>query len=92
MAQPDKFLQVSVAVFRVLAWVAMAVQVIVGLILLVVGGDSVLVGGVDVPARVVGVLNCVAGVIYFFSLSLIANLIHLLLDIRAHLPTEPGVH
>ena len=92
MTEPYKFLRVSVMVFRALAWVALVIQVILGVILLIMGGEPVLVGGVDVPARVVGVLNCLAGVIYLFGLSLIATLIQLLLDIRAHLPTGPSAH
>ena len=77
-----KFLQVSVKVFRVLAWVALGLQVVTGLILIIGGGEPILVAGVDIPARVVGLLNFVAGGVYFFSLRLTAELIQLLLDIR----------
>lgn len=86
MAQPYKFLGISTVVFKVLAWVAVAVQVITGLILVISGGDPVNIGGIELPARLVGVLNFVAAGIYFFSMWLMSNLIQLLLDIRAQLP------
>jgi len=83
MAQSgEKFLGVSVVVFKILAWVSLVLQVVVGMILIVGGGEPVLIGGVDVPARVVGLLNCVAGAIYFFMLSLAAHVIRLLVDLR----------
>lgn len=77
-----KFLRTSVKVFKVLAWVALGLQIVTGLILVIGGGDPVLVAGVDIPARVVGLLNFVAGAVYFFSLWLTSSLIQLLLDIR----------
>ncbi|MBI3010258.1 MAG: hypothetical protein HYY57_04675 [Candidatus Omnitrophica bacterium] len=86
MAAPYRFLQASIVVFKVLAWIALALQVITGLILVIGGGDPILVGGVEIPARAVGLLNFVAAGLYFFSFWLMANLIHLWLDIRSHLP------
>ena len=86
MAQPYKFLRVSVTVFKVLAWVTVAVQVVTGLILIVTGGEPVLIGGIEIPARLVGVLNFVAAGLYFFSLWLMSSLLRLLLDIRDRLP------
>lgn len=82
MPQSYKFLRVSVVIFKVLAWLALAVQVITGLILVVTGGEPVFVGGVEIPARIVGILNFVAAGMYFFSLSLMSQLIKLWLDIR----------
>lgn len=91
MAQSgEKFLGVSVVVFKVLAWVSLVLQVIVGVLLIVGGGESVPIGGIDVPARVVGLLNCVAGAIYFFMLLLAAHVIRLLLDIRGRLEKATG--
>ncbi len=88
MTQPYKFVRVSVKVFKVLAWVAVALQVITGGILLIGGGDPILVGGIDVPARVVGLLNFVAAAVYFFSLWLAASVLQLLLDLRDHRGAE----
>lgn len=82
MPQTYKFLRASVLVFKVLAWLSLAVQVVTGLILIVTGGEPVFVGGVEIPARVVGILNFVAAGMYFFSLSLMSHLIKLWLDIR----------
>lgn len=86
MAQPYKFLRVSTTVFKVLAWVTLAVQVVTGLILVVGGGEPVLIGGIELPARMVGVLNFVAAGMYFFSLWLMSAVIQLLLELRERLP------
>ena len=84
MSQPYPFLRASVKIFRVLAWVALGIPVVTGVILIVVGGEPVLWGGIDLPARVVGLLNVVAGGLYFFSMWLVSDLLQLLLDIREH--------
>ena len=81
-AEEYRLVRWGVKVFKVLAWVSLVVQAILGIVLLVTGGSPVPVGGVEVPARVVGVLNGVAAVIYFFMLSLMANVLQLLLDLR----------
>ena len=70
MAKQDGFLRVSITVFKVLAYLSLGLQVVVGAILLIGGGEAVPIGGVDIPARVVGLLNFVAGGIYFFMLFL----------------------
>ena len=81
MNESRKFLAVSAMVFRVLAWVSLVLQVVVGLVVLVTGGEPVAVAGVDVPARVIGILNCVAGVIYFFLMLFLAHVVRVLLEI-----------
>ena len=87
MAQePYKFLRVSVVVFKVLAWVAVVFQVVSGLILLIGGGEPIIIGGMDIPARVVGVLNFVAAGVYFYSFWLMSKVLQVLLDIRGRLP------
>ena len=87
MAQePYKFLRVSVVVFKVLAWVAVAFQVVSGLILLIGGGEPIIIGGIDIPARLVGVLNFVAAGVYFDSFWLMSKVLQVLLDIRGRLP------
>jgi len=82
MAQSHKFLRVSATVFKVLAWVALVLQVVAGFILLIGGGEPVIIGGLQVPARVVGGLNFIAAGMYFFSLWLMRALVLLLLEIR----------
>ena len=42
-----------------------------------------LLGGLDVPARVVGLLNVIAAVVYFFMFLLMSAVIRLLLDLHA---------
>ena len=86
MAQPYKFLQVSTTIFKVLACIALVVQVVTGLILVIRGGEPVLIGGVELPVRLVGLLNFVTAAMYFFSFWLMGSLIRLLLDIRGQLP------
>ena len=82
-AKETGVLRLGVTVFKVLAWIALGVQGLMGLVLLVTGGEPVLLGGLDVPARVVGLLNVVAAVVYFFMFLLMSAVIRLLLDLHA---------
>ena len=82
MKEGERFLRWGVKVFKVLAWLSLVIQIALGVALLVMGGDPIDVVGVPVPARVIGVLDCVAAGIYFFVLYLIASVIRLLLDLR----------
>jgi hypothetical protein len=86
MKPGDGIVRVGVKVFQVLAWVSLVVQGLLGLVLLVTGGEPVPVGGVDIPARVVGVLNLVAAGIYFFMMHLVASVLQVLLEIRGQRP------
>ena len=88
MSQSDGLVRRGATVFMVLAWLSLVVQVGVGLFILAVGGEPVLIAGLDVPARLVGALNCVSGAIYFFMLLLVSRVLRLLLDIRAQLGTR----
>lgn len=90
MAQPYKFLRVSVVIFKGLAWVAVVLQSVTGLILVIGGGEPVPIGGLDIPARLVGVLNFVAAAFYFFSFWLMAGVVRLLLDIREAVSSRTG--
>ena len=86
----EAMVKVGVTVFKVLAWVSLLIQGVLGIVLLVTGGDPVAVGGVEIPARVVGVLNCVAAGIYFFMLTLMASVLKLLLDIHSQQTSSPS--
>lgn len=77
-----RFLHRSVMVFKVLAWLSLAIQAIVGLVVLIMGGPPIPVGDVDVPARVVGLLNFIAAAIYFFIFLFLAHATRLLLDVH----------
>ena len=89
MTQPYKFLQVSTVVFKVLAWIALVVQVLTGLVLVVRGGEPVLIAGTELPVRLVGLLNFLTAALYFFSFWLMSSVIRLLLDIRRQWPGGP---
>jgi hypothetical protein len=87
MARPSyPFLRVSVVIFKVLAWVALVLQVAVGLYALIVGGEPVFLWGVTVPMRILGILNFVSAAVYFFVFRLASHLIRLWLDIADRLP------
>ena len=82
--QSEGFLRVSATIFKVLAWVALVLQAVMGLILVIGGGPAVPIGGIDVPARVVGVLNLLAAAIYWFLFTFISKVTQLLIDVHAH--------
>ena len=85
MAQSgDRFLRVGATIFKVLAWVTLVLQAVMGLVLVVGGGQAVPIGAIELPARVVGLLNLVAAVIYWFLFTFISKLTRLLLDVHAH--------
>ena len=84
--KPRKFLRVSVTVFQVLAWLTLVFQAVTGLILVIGGGEPVFIGGLELPARALGILNFIAAAVYFFSFWLMGSLVRLLLDIRERLP------
>ena len=86
MEQPYRLVRASVTIFKVLACVSAAMQIVAGTILLVNGGDPVFIGGQEIPARLVGMLNFLAAGVYFFSLWLMSSVLKLLLDIRGRLP------
>ncbi len=87
MGDQYKLIHAGVVVFKVLAWVSLLIQGALGVYLLVTGGPPVPVGGVDVPARVIGILNLVAAGIYFFILLLVSAVLKLLLDLRGRSTT-----
>ena len=90
MARPYNFLQVSTIVFKVLAWVALVMQIIVGLVLIIQGGEPVLIAGRPISVRLVGLLNFVTAGLYFFSFWLMSSIVRLLLDIRGQLSGLPA--
>lgn len=82
MKDAAKLVGISVTVFKVLAWVSLVLQGALGIFLLVTGGEPVPVGGADIPARAVGVLNMVAAGIYFFMLMLVSAVLQLVFNIH----------
>ena len=84
MIQDYKLIGIGVVVFKVLAWVALVLQLGVGVYLLIAGGEPVLVNNIEVPARVFGILSFVQGVIVFFMFTLLSVVLRLLLDLHTH--------
>ncbi|MBI1992597.1 MAG: hypothetical protein HYY59_01045 [Candidatus Omnitrophica bacterium] len=83
MKDGTAFLGRSATVFAVLAWVSLVIQVFVGLAVLIMGGPPVPIGGAEIPARLIGVLNFVAAAIYWFLFTFLSKTTRLLLDIHA---------
>jgi hypothetical protein len=77
-----KFLKTSATVFAVLAWVSLALQLVVGLAVLVMGGPPVPIGGAEIPARLIGILNFAAAAIYWFLFMFISHMTRALLDVH----------
>ena len=77
------FVEKSAVVFAVLAWLTLGIQVVIGLIVLVVGGPAVPIGGAEIPARVIGVLNFVAAAIYWFLFMFVSKVTRMLLEVHA---------
>ena len=75
----------SSALFRMVwvRWVSLVLQLVVGLVVLVMGGPPVPIGGAEIPARVIGVLNFVAAAIYWFLFMFISKLTRVLLEVHA---------
>ena len=78
-----KFLGTSETVFAVLAWVSLVIQVVVGLAVLVMGGPAIPIGGAEIPARIIGILNFVAAAIYWFLFMFISSLTRAFADVHA---------
>jgi len=78
----SRFAGIGATIFAVLAWVSLGVQLLVGLIVLIIGGPPVPIGGAEIPARVIGILNLLAAAIYWFLFMFIASLARLLVDLH----------
>ena len=74
MAKSYGFLKAASLIFKVLAWVALALLVVVGIVTVVTGGTA------DVP-RWTGLVFLVLGGWSFFQLFTFGSLIRLLLDL-----------
>ena len=77
MAKSYGFLKAASTIFKILAWVALALLVVVGIVTVVTGGTA------DVP-RWTGLVFLVLGAWSFFQLFTFGSLIRLLLDLTNH--------
>ena len=76
MCKNYKLLEVSTIVFKVLAWVSLAVGVIASIVIFIGGGTP------EAP-RATGFIGILLGVVYFFMFLVTAEIIALLLDLRS---------
>lgn len=85
------FLKAAKLIFKILAWFALGLGVIVGVIILVRGGGPAVTGVPGVPpapevasvTRAAGLVFLFIGGIYFLILFTISEIIGILLDIKA---------
>jgi len=78
MLSGPKFLELSSKIFKVLAWVSVAVGVVSALVIFIGGGTP------DAP-RSTGFVGLLLGVVYFFLFTVASEVIALLLDMRSKL-------
>ncbi len=84
MEDSYKFLRIGATVFKVLAWVSIALGAISAVIIFIGGGAP------EAP-RVTGFLGILVGMIYFFVSFTLSEIITLLLDIRCKLDKGSSV-
>ncbi|MFC1807969.1 hypothetical protein ACFL0T_06355 [Candidatus Omnitrophota bacterium] len=80
-----KFLKVARTIFKVLAWLILAIAIVIGVIVLITGGSGVLApDGTIIPQtpRLAGLLFMAMGAFYFLILFALSEIIGILLDIK----------
>ena len=81
MGKNYKLLEVSTIIFKVLAWVSLAVGIVASIVIFVGGGTP------EAP-RVTGFIGILLGIVYFFMFLVTSEIVALLLDIK--LKVEKG--
>ena len=76
MDKKYKLLEISSIIFKVLAWVSLAVGIVASIVIFVGGGTP------EAP-RVTGFIGILLGVVYFFMFLVTSEIIALLLDIKS---------
>jgi len=79
-----KFLKISAVIFRVLAWVSVAVGVVSAIVIFIGGGTP------EAP-RSTGFIGLLLGIVYFFLFYTAAEVVVLLLDIRGRIDKGSSV-
>ena len=74
MVEKYKFLKISAVIFKVLAWVSVAVGVVSSIVIFIGGGTP------DAP-RVTGFIGLLLGTVYFFIFFTASEVISLLLEL-----------
>ncbi|MFC1666908.1 hypothetical protein ACFL0P_03470 [Candidatus Omnitrophota bacterium] len=83
MDKTYKFLKISSIVFKVLAWVSVALGSISAIVIFIGGGKP------EAP-RATGLVGILLGVVYFFISFTASEVIVLLLDMHSKLNKGPG--
>ena len=81
MDKKYKLLEISSIIFKVLAWVSLAIGIVAAIVIFIGGGTP------EAP-RTTGFIGLLLGVVYFFIFLVTAEVITLLLEIR--LKVEKG--
>ena len=76
MDKKYKLLEISSTIFKVLSWVSLAVGIVAAIVIFVGGGTP------EAP-RTTGFTGLLLGLVYFFLFLVTAEIITLLLEIRA---------
>jgi hypothetical protein len=76
MDKKYKLLEVSSLIFKVLAWVSLAVGIVASVIIFIGGGTP------EAP-RMTGFIGLLLGIVYFFIFLVTSEVIGLLLEIRS---------
>ena len=81
-----KLLKIARMIFKALGWVALALGVVTGAIVLITGGGAPTITpqGIEIPAtpRAAGLIFMVMGAFYFFILFTVSEIINILLDLK----------
>ncbi|MBU4312171.1 MAG: hypothetical protein KJ706_05600 [Candidatus Omnitrophica bacterium] len=83
MGNDYKFLKIGTTIFKVLAWVSVAVGVISALVIFMGGGTA------EAP-RATGFVGLLLGVVYFFIFTVASEVIALLLDLNSRIGKGPS--
>ena len=76
MGKDFKLLSISSIIFKVLAWASLAIGIIAAIVIFIGGGTP------EAP-RTTGFIGLLLGLVYFFMFLVTAEIITLLLEIRA---------
>lgn len=84
-----KFLRIGRTIFKVLAWLVLSLGILVGIIVLITGGNvpagAITPQGTPIPPtpKAAGLVFMIMGTLYFLILYTVSEIIGILLDIKA---------
>ncbi len=83
-----KFLKIARSIFKILAWLVLSLGIIVGIIVLITGGNvptgTITPEGTQIPPtpKAAGLVFMIMGALYFLILYTLSEVIGILLDIK----------